>query len=57
MDDIKLPLKKGSLNDIEAAAPASSQDEAMEIDEPSQVGVDSEQWSNNNKSNGLFAVI
>lgn len=39
MDNIKLPLKKGSLNDIEAAAPASSQDDAMDVDQPSQVCV------------------
>lgn len=37
MDDIKLPLKKGTLSDIEAAAPTSSQDDAMEVDEPTPV--------------------
>ena len=36
MEDIKLPLKKGSLNDIEASQAASSQD-AMEVDDSSQV--------------------
>jgi len=35
MEDIKLPLKRGSLNDIEASQAASSQDD-MEIDDSSQ---------------------
>ena len=36
MEDIKLPLKKGSLNDIEASQTSNSQD-AMEVDDQSQV--------------------
>lgn len=35
MEDIKLPLKKGSLNDIEASQPSNSQD-SMEVDDQSQ---------------------
>ena len=36
MEDIKLPLKRGSLNDIEASQASGSQDD-MEIDDSSQV--------------------
>lgn len=38
MDDIKIPLKKGSLNNIDASTATSNQaDEEMEVDGSSQV--------------------
>ena len=39
MDDIKLPLKKGSMNDIEATPSTSNSqgDDDMEVDGSSQV--------------------
>lgn len=32
MDDIKIPLKKGLMSDIEASGSSSQQDEEMEVD-------------------------
>lgn len=38
MDDIKIPLKKGSMNDIEASGTSSQPDEEMEVDGSSSQG-------------------
>jgi len=52
MEDIKLPLKRGTLNDLEASQPTNSQD-GMEVDSSSQVGQPSH-LSNSNKARFLY---